>query len=198
MKKNNSKTESDSQSVAKDQPKQDVVEKKPIEEKETKKKPVGKKEAKKKEVENKEAKKKEVGEKEQTSEVTQKPSYFKKKDNRRRVVRGKVFIKCSYNNTIVTIADLNGAVLGWATAGSLGFRGAKKATPYAATLVSTKAVESTAKTGLREVDVFVKGVGGGREAAVRALGNSGLKVNSIKDTTPIPHNGCRSKKQRRV
>jgi small subunit ribosomal protein S11 len=189
MKKNNSKTESDSQSVAKDQPKQDdVVEKKPIEEKEIKKKPI----------EKKEAKKKEIGEKEQTSEVTQKPSYFKKKDNRRRVVRGKVFIKCSYNNTIVTIADLNGAVLGWATAGSLGFRGAKKATPYAATLVSTKAVESTAKTGLREVDVFVKGVGGGREAAVRALGNSGLKVNSIKDTTPIPHNGCRSKKQRRV
>ncbi len=135
---------------------------------------------------------------EKTVEDEKKPTYFKKQDSRRRIVRGKAFIKCSYNNTTVTIADLNGAVLGWATAGSLGFRGAKKATPYAATLVAAKVVENTAKTGLREVDVFVKGVGGGREAAVRALGNNGLKVNSIKDTTPVPHNGCRSKKMRRV
>jgi len=130
--------------------------------------------------------------------VVEVSNYSKKKDKRRRVIRGQAYIKCSYNNTIVTIADLNGAVLGWATSGSLGFRGAKKSTPYAATLVANKVVEGTAKTGLKEVDVFIRGVGGGREAAIRSLGNNGLKINSIRDTTPVPHNGCRAKKPRRV
>ncbi|MBU2025443.1 MAG: 30S ribosomal protein S11 [Patescibacteria group bacterium] len=120
------------------------------------------------------------------------------KKAKRRVVRGQAHIKCSYNNTIVTLTDLAGGVLGWSTAGSMGFRGAKKATPYAATMVSSKAVENVARTGLKEVDVFIKGVGSGREAAIRALGNSGLKVSSIKDVTPVPHNGCRPRKPRRV
>lgn len=126
------------------------------------------------------------------------PQSHGKKQGRRRVTRGQAHIKCSYNNTTVTLTDLNGAALGWASSGSLGFKGAKKATPYAATIVVAKAVENVARTGLKEVDVFIKGVGGGREAAVRALGNNGLKVNSIKDITPVPHNGCRPKKPRRV
>ena len=115
-----------------------------------------------------------------------------------RVTKGQAHIKCSYNNTIVTLTDLNGAVLGWASAGSMGFKGAKKATPFAATMVSNKVVESVSRTGLKEVDVFIRGVGSGREAAVRALGNSGLKVGLIKDVTPVPHNGCRARKPRRV
>jgi len=121
-----------------------------------------------------------------------------KKAGRRRVTRGQAHIKCSYNNTMITLSDLNGGVLAWASSGSMGFRGAKKATPYAATVVAAKVVEGVQRTGLKEVDVFIKGVGGGREAAVRALGNNGLKVNSIKDVTPVPHNGCRPKKPRRV
>ncbi|MBD3238225.1 MAG: 30S ribosomal protein S11 [Candidatus Moranbacteria bacterium] len=121
-----------------------------------------------------------------------------KRSRRRRVSRGQVHIKCSYNNTIVAISDLNGAILGWASAGSLGFKGAKKATPYAATVVSDRAVENVSRYGLKEVDVFVRGVGAGREGAIRALGNNGLKVNLIKDITPVPHNGVRAKKPRRV
>lgn len=121
-----------------------------------------------------------------------------KKAGRRRVTRGQAHIKCSYNNTMITLSDLNGGVLAWASSGSMGFKGAKKATPYAATVVAAKVVENVQRTGLKEIDVFIKGVGGGREAAVRALGNNGLKVNSIKDVTPVPHNGCRPKKPRRV
>ncbi|MBD3299899.1 MAG: 30S ribosomal protein S11 [Candidatus Moranbacteria bacterium] len=121
-----------------------------------------------------------------------------KKLRRKRISRGQVHIKCSYNNTIVSLADLSGAILGWSSAGALGFKGAKKATPYAATMVSNRALENVARVGLKEVDVFVKGVGAGREAAIRALGNNGIKVNSIKDVTPIPHNGCRPRKARRV
>ncbi|MBD3244855.1 MAG: 30S ribosomal protein S11 [Candidatus Moranbacteria bacterium] len=133
-----------------------------------------------------------------TKDSAKKSSYKPRRARRRRISRGEVHIKCSYNNTIVAIADLNGGILGWSSAGTLGFKGAKKATPYAATMVSTKAVENVTRVGLKEVDVFIKGVGAGREAAVRALGNSGLKVNSIKDVTPVPHNGTRSKKPRRV
>lgn len=121
-----------------------------------------------------------------------------KKQKRRRISRGEVHIKCSYNNTMVSITDLNGGVISWASAGALGFKGAKKATPYAATMVSNNAIENIARVGLKEVDVYVKGVGAGREAAIRAIGNNGLKVNTIKDVTPIPHNGCRPRKPRRV
>ena len=133
-----------------------------------------------------------------TTEDTAGAKFQGRKPGRRRVTRGQAHIKCSYNNTMVAITDLNGAMLGWASSGSLGFRGAKKATPYAATVVVAKVVENVSRTGLKEVDVLIKGVGGGREAAVRALGNNGLKVNSIKDITPVPHNGCRPKKPRRV
>ena len=147
--------------------------------------------------EEKQEEKKEEGTKDQAQAQTQ-PKVFKNKNKRRRIVRGQAHIKCSYNNTLVTLTDLHGGVLGWASAGSMGFKGAKKATPYAATVVAGRALENVSKNGLKEVEVFVRGVGAGREAAIRALGNNGLKVNSIKDVTPVPHNGCRSKKARRV
>ena len=122
----------------------------------------------------------------------------KQSPKKRHVSRGKAYILCSYNNTVVTITDLNGDVLGWASSGALGFKGPKKSTPFAATLVAQKVVEKTARYGLKEVDVMIKGVGGGREASVRALGNAGWTIHSIKDVTPVPHNGCRPKKPRRV
>lgn len=122
----------------------------------------------------------------------------KKLFKRRHVSKARAYILCSYNNTSITVSDMNGDVLGWSTSGSLGFKGPKKSTPFAATLVAQKVVEKTARYGIKEIEIFIKGVGGGREASVRALGNAGLAINSIKDITPVPHNGCRPKKPRRV
>jgi len=122
----------------------------------------------------------------------------KKKSKRKFVTIGKVFVQATYNNTIVTITDANGAVLGWSSAGKTGFKGPKKSTPYAAGITVRDVVERIRDTGLKTVDVFVRGVGSGREAAVRALGAQGLTINTIKDITPIPHNGCRPRKVRRV
>ena len=114
------------------------------------------------------------------------------------VEKGKVFIQATYNNTLVTISDSHGNVLAWSSSGSLGFKGPKKATPYAASKIVETLAEKMKKIGLKEVDVFVKGIGSGREAAVRALAAHGFLINSIKDETPIPHNGCRPRKVRRV
>ena len=111
---------------------------------------------------------------------------------------GRVYIQATYNNTIVTITDLNGNVLGWASAGLIGFRGPKKATPFAASQIVKKALESIGERGLKEVHVFVKGIGSGREASVRALNANGLSILEIKDMTPMPHNGPRPVKPRRV
>jgi len=122
----------------------------------------------------------------------------KKKKIRRQVLKGQVNVQCTYNNTIVSFADLSGKVLAWCSAGSLGFKGAKKATPYAATQIINTASEKVAKYGLKEIEVYVKGVGSGREASIRALANNDFEIISIKDLTPIPHNGCRPKKPRRV
>lgn len=123
----------------------------------------------------------------------------KKKKIEKRVSIGKAFIKSTYNNTIVSLTDLRGNVIAWANAGIAGFRGPKKATPYAAQIITRIAVAKARQNyGLSEVSVFVKGVGTGRESAVRALNNNGLIVTSIKDITPIPHNGCRKKRPRRV
>lgn len=122
----------------------------------------------------------------------------KKKKEKKTVQIGKVFIQATFNNTIVTITDLNGNTVSWASAGSLNFRGAKKSTPYAAQTTAETAAKTAIDYGLREVHVFVKGPGVGRESAIRALGNLGLQVRSIKDITPIPHNGCRPRKTRRV
>lgn len=122
----------------------------------------------------------------------------KKKKTDKAVPAGKAFIKASYNNTIVTLADLNGNIIAWASAGRAGFKGPKKSTPYAAQIITRMAVDKARERGLKEVMVFVKGVGPGRESAVRALNANGLIVTGIKDITPMPHNGCRPKKPRRV
>ena len=116
----------------------------------------------------------------------------------RQVSRGRAYIQATYNNTVVTVTDTNGDVLAWSTSGSNGFRGPKKATPYAASVVIRRLVEKLDGVGLKEVDVFVKGVGQGRESAVRALNANGINVLSIKDVTPVPHNGCRPPRPRRV
>jgi len=116
----------------------------------------------------------------------------------RRVEKGRVYIQSTYNNTVITIADARGNVMAWASAGALGFKGPKKATPYAASKTVETLMEKVKKVGLRDVDVFVKGIGSGREAAVRALATHGLNIFSIKDVTPVPHNGCRPRKVRRV
>ncbi len=122
----------------------------------------------------------------------------KKKKIKRQIYKGQAHIQCTYNNTLVTISDLSGAVLGWSSSGLLGFKGAKKATSYAATQVVYDIAEKVRKYGVSELEVFVKGVGSGREASIRALANKGFNLVSIKDITPIPHNGCRPRKPRRV
>jgi small subunit ribosomal protein S11 len=122
----------------------------------------------------------------------------RRKKEKRSVFEGNVYIQATFNNTIVTITDLTGNGISWASAGSLGFRGAKKSTPYAAQTTAETAARKAMDVGLREVHVFVKGPGVGRESAIRSLGNLGLWVKSIRDVTPIPHNGCRPRKSRRV
>jgi len=122
----------------------------------------------------------------------------KSKKIKRQIIKGRASIKCTYNNTVVNVADLGGNVLGWASSGLLGFKGAKKATPYAATQVVANVSDKVKKYGLKELEVYVKGVGSGREASIRALANNGFDLILIKDQTPIPHNGCRPKKPRRV
>ncbi|MDP2708463.1 MAG: 30S ribosomal protein S11 [bacterium] len=122
----------------------------------------------------------------------------KKKKVDKRLSVGVAHVKATYNNTIVALTDPGGNVLSWASAGMAGFKGPKKSTPYAAQIITRIAVEKAKEYGLNEVSVVVKGVGTGRESAVRALNANGLVVTSIKDITPIPHNGCRPKKPRRV
>jgi small subunit ribosomal protein S11 len=114
------------------------------------------------------------------------------------VPRGHAYIQATYNNTIITITDPNGAVLGWSSSGSTGFKGPKKATPYAASVVVKDLMNKVMDYGVKEVNVFIKGIGGGRESAIRALHSNGLNVLQITDLTPIPHNGCRPPKRRRV
>ncbi len=126
------------------------------------------------------------------------PVLQKRKKGRRIVTQGQAHIKCTYNNTIISLTDRSGKVLAWSSAGSLGFKGAKKATPYAATQVVQDVTEKVKKHQLKEVDVFVKGIGSGREASIRGLSNNDLTIMSIKDVTPVPHNGCRQRKPRRV
>ncbi len=122
----------------------------------------------------------------------------KKSKKKRQVRRGQAHILATYNNTLITLTDQNGAVLTYSSAGQCGFKGPKKATPYAAGIIVKHAVEKVQDYGLSEVAVFVKGVGTGRESAIRSLHAHGLKVVSIKDVTPVPHNGCRARKPRRV
>ena len=117
---------------------------------------------------------------------------------RKNIERGAAHIQASFNNTIVTITDIDGNALSWASAGGLGFRGSRKSTPYAAQQAAEVAAKAAMEHGLKTVEVYVKGPGSGREAAIRSLHAAGLEVNMIKDVTPIPHNGCRPPKRRRV
>lgn len=122
----------------------------------------------------------------------------RKKKADKKIPVGVAHIKATYNNTIVALSDLSGNIISWASAGMAGFKGPKKSTPYAAQIITRIAVEKAREYGLNEVSVMVKGVGTGRESAIRALNANGLTITSIKDITPIPHNGCRPKKPRRV
>jgi small subunit ribosomal protein S11 len=128
----------------------------------------------------------------------QSPRSKSKKKEKKNIASGIVHIQATFNNTIITITDREGNALSWSSAGSLNFRGAKKSTPFAAQITSETAARKAMEQGLREVDVYVKGPGSGRESAIRTLQVVGLKINMIKDVTPIPHNGCRPRKRRRV
>jgi len=121
-----------------------------------------------------------------------------RRKERRPVPIGKAFVQSTFNNTIVTITDLEGNVIAWGSAGSAGFKGSRKGTPYAAQMAARDAVKRAQLLGLKQVEVLVKGPGSGREAAIRSLQSSGLYITSIRDVTPIPHNGCRPPKKRRV
>lgn len=133
---------------------------------------------------------------EQTPEV-KKPAKRKKKSIKN-VSQGVIHILATFNNTVITVTDPSGNVISWASAGTKGFKGSKKSTPFAAQLAAEEAVRAAMDVGLRAAVVFVKGPGSGRESALRAIGNAGVRVSSIKDVTPIPHNGCRPPKKRRV
>ena len=122
----------------------------------------------------------------------------RKRRERKNIERGAAHIRSSFNNTLVTITDLQGNAISWSSAGSLGFRGSKKSTPFAAQMAAETAARGAMEHGLKTVEVYVKGPGSGRESAIRALQTAGLDVNLIKDVTPIPHNGCRPPKRRRV
>ncbi len=117
---------------------------------------------------------------------------------RRNVSRGVAHIKATFNNTLVTITDMNGEVLAWASAGTIGFKGSRKSTPFAATRAAEEVAEKVKKMGVAEVEVRIRGAGSGRESAVTALQSRGIKISAVEDRTPIPHNGCRPRKKRRV
>lgn len=120
------------------------------------------------------------------------------KKDRKNIYSGAAYIQATFNNTIVTITDPTGGVVTWASAGNMGFKGSRKSTPYAAQLAAESAAKKAIDFGMKQVDVYVKGPGSGRESAIRALQAAGLDINLIKDVTPVPHNGCRPPKRRRV
>ena len=122
----------------------------------------------------------------------------RKRREKKNIERGAAHIRSSFNNTLVTITDLQGNAISWSSSGSLGFRGSKKSTPFASQMAAETAARAAMEHGLRTVEVYVKGPGSSRESAIRALQTAGLEVNMIKDVTPIPHNGCRPPKRRRV
>ncbi len=135
---------------------------------------------------------------EEVKEAAGEEAKSKKIKDKGRVPRGRVYINATFNNTIITITDMNGNSIAWASGGSLEFKGSRKATPYAAQLAARSALDKARERGLHEVEIYVKGPGVGREQAIRTLAASGLRVSLIKDTTPVPHNGCRPRKKRRV
>ena len=132
------------------------------------------------------------------TKATAKKGVTRKRRERKNIERGAVHIQSTFNNTIVTISDTQGNTVSWASAGEMGFRGSRKSTPFAAQTAAETAAKLAMEHGMKTVEVFVKGPGQGREAAIRALQTAGLEVTMIKDVTPIPHNGCRPPKRRRV
>ncbi|MHC4515333.1 MAG: 30S ribosomal protein S11 [Planctomycetota bacterium] len=122
----------------------------------------------------------------------------KKKITRRNVGKGIAYIKATFNNTIVTVTDAKGQVLAWDSAGTIGYKGSRKSTPFAAQRAANKVAEKIRKMGVHELEVKVKGPGSGRESAIRSLSNAGIDIKAIEDITPLPHNGCRPRKRRRV
>ena len=131
-------------------------------------------------------------------ETTSKAKKGKKKKVKKQVSTGSVHIHATFNNTIITVTDAQGDVLSWSSSGTMGFKGSRKGTPFAAQIACSDAMEKARSYGLKSLAVFVKGPGAGRESALRALSSSGMRVTYIKDVTPIPHNGCRPAKKRRV
>lgn len=132
------------------------------------------------------------------AKTTARKGTTRRRKERKNIERGAAHIQSTFNNTIVTLTDLQGNALSWASAGELGFRGSRKSTPYAAQTAAETAAKAAMEHGLKTVEVYVKGPGAGREAAIRALQAAGLDVTMIKDVTPVPHNGCRPPKRRRV
>ena len=130
--------------------------------------------------------------------ATKKTTGSRKRREKKNIERGAAHIQSTFNNTIVTITDMNGNAVSWASAGEMGFRGSRKSTPFAAATAAETAAKAAMEHGMKYVEVYVKGPGSGREAAIRALSACGLDVVSIKDVTPVPHNGCRPPKRRRV
>jgi len=120
------------------------------------------------------------------------------KKEKRNITYGTAHIQATFNNTIITVTDPNGDVITWSSAGNLGFKGSRKGTPYAAQIAATAVAKKAMDLGMKQMDIFVKGPGAGRESAIRALQAAGLEINLIKDVTPVPHNGCRPPKKRRV
>ncbi len=132
------------------------------------------------------------------AKVQAKKNVTRKRRERKNIEKGQAHIHSSFNNTIVTITDVQGNTISWASSGGLGFKGSRKSTPYASQLTAETAAKAAMEHGLKTIEVFVKGPGAGREAAIRALQTAGLEISMIKDVTPIPHNGCRPPKRRRV
>ena len=132
------------------------------------------------------------------AKVSAKKTTSRKKRERKNIDRGAAHIQSTFNNTIVTITDLQGNAISWASSGGLGFKGSRKSTPYASQMASETAAKAAMEHGMKTVEVYVKGPGSGREAAIRALQSAGLDVTMIKDVTPVPHNGCRPPKRRRI
>lgn len=130
--------------------------------------------------------------------ATKKTTGSRKRREKKNIERGAAHIQSTFNNTIVTITDMNGNAISWASAGEMGFRGSRKSTPFAAATAAETAAKAAMEHGMKYVEVYVKGPGSGRESAIRALQTAGLEVSLIKDVTPIPHNGCRPPKRRRV
>lgn len=130
--------------------------------------------------------------------MPQKKKVRTKKRERRLINEGKAFIQSTFNNTIITLTDAKGGVVAWGSSGTAGFKGSRKGTPYAAQMAAQAAAAKAKEQGLRQVEVFVRGPGSGREAAIRAIQASGIAVTGIRDVTPVPHNGCRPRKRRRV